>query len=368
MSRINLVIADTDSYYVEGLVKFLGEHYNQELQINYFTENMYLYSYLNSKGASIDILLISPELMADTFDFGTIKLVLILSGGRTEAVAEGLGTVNKYQRGDKLAACVLNAYAEKYPNEIHVRGCEKQARVTAVFSPIGGVGKSTLAIALAVQAAATGKKVFYLNLETIQTTPVFFNCSAEKTLSDVLYFVRDKNKALPIKIEGVKQVDTYTDIHYFSPPESISDLEEARPEELAQLVSQLKTMNKYSTVIVDMSCSLDKKNLSVLGGCDEIMVPFDQSSASGIRIQSFIRELRIMDSRFQVKLRDRCLPVLNKYVPAPDMYHEAMEFDGVPVEYRLPRTQALFSQRDGRLTINLNNTFGELIGALAERI
>ena len=64
------------------------------------------------------------------------------------------------------------------------------ARVIAVYSPIGGSGKSTIAAGLSVQCARRGMKVLYLNFERASCTSAFFNPGQGVNLSRVMLSIK----------------------------------------------------------------------------------------------------------------------------------------------------------------------------------
>lgn len=367
MPKINMVIADPDKHYVESFIRFLSESYSSKIQLNYFTESSYLYDYLENRGQKADILLIGSALLNPSYDLRNAGLVVVLSSGSVETEEWGYAIVNKYQTGDKLISSVLNLYAEKFPNEIHMANGDKQTKIMAVFSPVGGVGKSTIAVALAAALTSRGKKTFYLNLENIQSTPVFFECANPQTLTEILYFLKDKHKALGLKIEGVKQVDAATGIHYFCPPESVSDIEALTPEELRDLLNQIRGTNKYDAIMIDMSGYLDCCSISIMDACDEIIVLADPGAASRIKIQTLEKELKLVEDRTQISIMEKCTLVMNKCNSPDNAGQPDILMGGKPVVLRIPKTAALACNHVNKSVINSGNEFGEAINKLSNR-
>jgi len=90
--------------------------------------------------------------------------------------------------------------------------------VVAIYSPIGGSGKTTVAVNSAVHCAKKGLEVFYLNLENFQSTPLYFNCKKERNLSELLRCLK-QGRNVAAKIRQIKQKDADYGVHYFVPPE-----------------------------------------------------------------------------------------------------------------------------------------------------
>ncbi len=368
MIKINMVVADADRHYVGGLVRYISKYYGSKVQLNYFTDTLYLYDYLENSSRVADILLIGSDMLNLSKSLSSAGLVVVLSSGRQGKCDSGYAVVNRYLSGEQLLSTVLGLYAEKFPGEMPAAKGEKKTKAVAVFSPAGGVGNSTLAVALAAVFSGKGKRTFYLNLENTQSTPVYFQCHGEQTLTDVVYFIKDKHKAVGMKISTVKQVDTATGIHYLCPPESITDLEALMPEELSYLVDQIRELNQYDRIVIDMPSRLDPGSIAVLDACDVILVVSDPGCVSKVKIQRLEKEFRIVGHKTEISLFEKSMLVMNKVQAANDSENPGSLWNGKPAAIRIPKTVPLLHQRDDRYAIYLNNDFGAMIQALSNRL
>ncbi len=320
MWRIKLVIADTDETYLENLVNFFMRSHSGRFQVNSFTKQEYLYKFLQEEEPRADILLVSPDLFTAPIPENRVKTVILLTGGRIPSELGHLESVGKYQHGDRLVAGILRIYSESNKEEVFLSDGGKPTRLIAVYSPSGGTGKTTIAVNLCMQCISRGLSSFYLNLESIPSTSSFFTSKNEQNLSHMLFYIKEKNKNLGLRVEALKSIDA-TGVHYFEPQDRLAEVEDMSAEELNVLLGQMKKLNQYDAVVVDMSSSFSRQNLGILKFCDFIVFVLDPALASYTRARVLEKELDILAEKENVHIRDKIIPIFNKY--SPDSFYEA---------------------------------------------
>lgn len=312
LSRLNLIIADTDTAYMESMANYIISNYSKRFQVSSFTKEDYLNQFLEGSNIRVDILLISPELYSRYIQKIEISTVILLTDGRFSEEVEGCHAVNKYQNADKLVTNIIKFYAEDNRDIVFIPEGENNTKVVAFFSPAGGTGKTTVAINFTKQLAEQDIPVFYLNLENIPSTSGYFNVSDENSLSNMLFYIKEKNKNLGLRIEAQRSIDE-SQVHFFPPQESLLEMDEMLPEELALLLNQLKLLNQYEYVAVDMSSCLNKQTAALLKECDSIVLVLNQDKANYIKMKIFEKELQRLSERNNINLVDKVELVLNKY-------------------------------------------------------
>lgn len=358
MPKLELVIADPAEVYLTSIINYLIKHHSDIFNISSFTEQYYLCNFLSDTKKRIDILLISPGLYSDSIPKDKIGTIIFLNDGRMPENLSTYPSINKYLRGDKLVKSVINIFSENNTDLNFVPSVSKSVKVIAFYSPIGGVGTTTISVGCSIQMARRGKKVFYLNLEDIQSTPLFFNCESEKNFSDMIYFLKQNRKNLSLTIEGIRCVDHNYGIHYFSPPSSVIDLNELMPEELEYLIAQLKNTNQYDYIFLDMSSRLDKKNLMIMRTCDEIMIVATQYQISLLKMKSFLKELDILHERDLKDAPKRYHLLLNRYSSQMSQEIENMDLKNINIIQKIPRINNLIIPGEKKFILNMDNEFG----------
>jgi hypothetical protein len=118
MTRLRLIIADTDETYVESLVGYFMLNYSQKFQVSSFTNKEYLIEYLSDENNKIDILLIESNLFSNEIPKENIATIIQLIEERTGSESNGCSTICKYQQGDKIVSDIFNIYAQKENEEV----------------------------------------------------------------------------------------------------------------------------------------------------------------------------------------------------------------------------------------------------------
>jgi len=367
MTRLKLIIADTDETYVESIVEYIMQNHSQQFQVNSFTDKQCLIDYLSNEGNSVDVLLIESSLYSDDIPRQNVANVILLGEEKPEGTEDGFYAISKYQQGDKILSDIFNIYAQKGDGEqLSVTG-DKKTKLVAVYSPIGGSGKTTVATSCAIQFAQRRHKVFYLNLEDFQSTPLFCNCKSEHTLSNILYYLKDNCSNLPLRIEGAKLFDTEYNLYYFAPPESLLDLQDTKPEEMQKLLGEFRRMGQFDVVFVDMSSSFDDRNIAILEACDEILLVIPQDAVSDIKIELFSKEMTILKERRGIDFVDKINMVLNKYNSYMALEVDTAEVCGKSIEYYIPAVPGMNSIKGNNRLMDLQGDFTESIEEIIDR-
>ena len=133
-------------------------------------------------------------------------------------------------------------------------------RVIGVLSLKGGVGKTSVVVALGDALADFGKKVLLIdaNLSAPNLGLHFNTVNPEKTLHDLL----DRTANIRDVIQKLEKFDII--------PASLFNKKEVAPLNLKNKVKILK--RKYDVVLIDSSPSLDEETLAVILASDEILV------------------------------------------------------------------------------------------------
>ncbi|MBR2130943.1 MAG: hypothetical protein IJ955_00145 [Oscillospiraceae bacterium] len=227
-----------------------------------------------------DIVLMDAEMARDA-SFQNANLALLLWDGVTPLSEQVrmLKVVNKYQRVSSIISKVLEYYAE-----VSSRGSgfgRTRGVITVVWSPIGGCGKTTAALAYAAKNAADGKKTVYLNLENFCSTPVYFPENG-KSISTILGRL-DSN--VELLLQSIRQQDSGSGIYYFSKPENYDDINALTENEFALLTENCA--EGTDEVVVDLSSDWNGKIKKMLELADRILLVMDTSNASQPKWEQF---------------------------------------------------------------------------------
>lgn len=377
MGKLNLVVVDRDGEYVHSLLDYLMTEHAHQFLVSSYTEEKELASFLTEeeKTANCDLIVTSGDYYQQIK--AKVKcMVILLDDGKSKIKEKVERAINKYQYGERIVADILKLYTEEIATQEEVLSdCDffdnkGKAKIIGIYSPIGGVGKTTIAVGACIQSAWEGQTVFYLNLENTPTTPLYFRGEQEKNLANVLYYLKGNKNKLALQIESSKCVDPLYRVHYFKPPDSIIDFNEDVTIELRSLLQILKTSQQYERIFVDLSSEINKNNLAVLKACDALILVAQDNMTSVIKLKGLYKEIRILFSpEKSEELLKKCNLVLNKEfgVASGDVIAQNMPEvinNEKRVIARIPMVKHLVTLQEGLYKIDLNSGFGKAIHQL----
>ena len=279
--RIKLLIATADVDYAEHVSNTLSERHGEDFEVSVCTSASRLRDLLAAN--RFDAALLESGFF-DAALLGAVPLPLLLID-ETGAIATDEGSLRKiakYQRVSSLAGKVMEYYAEVSVGIGGLGG--RRARITAVWSPAGGTGKTTVALAYAANRVSAGRQAVYLCLENFTSTPVYFKESGasisklfEKLESNVQMFQK-----------GIKQQDAGSGIGYFCSPENYDDVNVLTAEDLERLI--LACAEDADDLIVDLSGQCDRRTQRILCLADTVLLVCDPSAAAQAKMLQFIRQ------------------------------------------------------------------------------
>ena len=365
MAKLNLVIADLDERYTRGLSDYISANHSTAFLVSCFTNPDSLIKYLGQQPRA-DVILISPDFYDTTVGYSNIKLKIMLSTGFLSQEYPDFQVLSKYSTGEKLLGEVVHLYSKLNPSELRLSPYSKNAELIGIYSTAGGAGKTTIAAALSMECAELGMHSFYLSIESIQSTGMFFNINGKRNLSYIYYYLKEKSKNLPFLMDGIKSTDADNGVQYFNPPESPLEYEELNSDEVEQLIQGIKGIGCYDFVFIDMSNTFDIKNYKIMELCDRIVFVTLQGPIAMHKDKILHNELIKLSDTDRDSVSDKFITVINRYKNAD---YESFEYskDATPAILRIPEYSRVLINEGGRLVIN-DEGFRKAISQLMKEI
>jgi len=275
--KIKLLIAIAEVGYADYLSGVLAEKYAEIFEVGICTTAERLEGTLVS--GRYDVALLDPDFLPAA-NLDAVALPLLLIGDKEPAIECGLKVIGKYRRISSIAGGILEYYAEICE---HSGGFgAKKARVTAVWSPSGGCGKTAAALAFAANRAANGRQAVYLNLENFACTSAYFQ-GGGKSISKVFEKLESN---VGMYIAAIRQRDDDSGIFYFSEPENYDDMNILTAKDVETLVGACA--EGADELVVDLPCQCGQKTQTVFALADTVLLVCDRSAASRVKLSQFL--------------------------------------------------------------------------------
>lgn len=310
MVRLNLLLADQDDYYLAQLANYIQSRHSNSFSVSYVTSEGHLKEYLGRHREALDILIVSPSFAKGLYT-GTQTTVILLSDGRLESEDVEHPVLEKYQRGDHLVSRSLQIYLEQNPKRRFINTSPGSNKLIGVFSPSGGCGKSLLAAGLSAIAHHHGKRAMYLNLEGCESTGAWFPKGCSPSISELFYHLKEGAPQLSLKLEALSYRDPVSHVQSFMPADTLLDFNELTEADYELLAEELRKAGGTDVVFVDLSASVDSKNLKILELMDLVLLVTTDDTASQTKVGQFLVQLPTLERKRNVDYSGKTVLVQN---------------------------------------------------------
>ncbi|MDR2598657.1 MAG: hypothetical protein LBC73_00075 [Oscillospiraceae bacterium] len=306
--RTKILIAVNDKTYTNHLTEYLTENYSDIIEADVINEPSCLTEQIET--FRYDVVLID-ESFIDEITQDCAKLIILLWSEQSNIDNhKGYKQIHKHQKISKIISEIFEQYSKVSIGIPNIN--RKIANITAVWSPAGGVGKTTVAYLYASKKAKDNKKVMYLNLESFSTVPVFFKDKG-KSISDVFEMLNSETGDIKMLIQSL--CSTKNGITYLNPPNNYDDLCVLSAENIYELVLVCSEITEE--LIVDLSCECDTRTRQIFALASEILLVTEASETAKTKLSQFITQNNVFEN-----IKDRTTIVTNKGAIIDESYTE----------------------------------------------
>ena len=297
--RIRLLLADNDVSYAEHLSRTISAQHADAVDVSVCSTAERLAELLETQ--RFDAALLGAEMVGGA-DLRNVHLPLILWAEEEDAdeIEREYKKIRKYQRVSSIVAYLLECYARVSLNSGESE--LKRAKTTVVWSPAGGVGKTSVALAYATKRSLEGKQVLYLCLESFSSSPAYF-AETGKSISAVFEMLEAQEGNIKMLIRSIRCSDG--GIGYFCKPVNFDDMNILSPENLAALVDACSELAEE--LVIDMPCICGERERRIFDVADKILLVADSSATAFIKLSQFTSQHNVF-----TRIRTKTELVANK--------------------------------------------------------
>ena len=290
MRKNIFAVCDLEADYARNFMDYLNQKKNIPFEIQAFTTVESLVAY--GKENHIELLLISGKAMCREIQELEIGKIVVLSEGVHAPELDLYPAVYKYQSSSDVIREVMACYGEEkalLPVQFPI--LKKTTEILGVYSPLGRCLKTSFALTLG-QILARNKAVLYLNMEEYSGFENLFGKTFAHNLSDLLYFVRQENQNLVMKMNSM--IQTVNNLDFVPPVQAPYDIRSTSWLEWERLLQEIVRHSAYEVIVLDIGNGIDEV-FQMLDMCKSIYMPVLSDKISVSKIAQFENMLRIWD-------------------------------------------------------------------------
>lgn len=332
-----MVLASGDPQYIEAVLDYVnGSEFERRVQITAFSRLEAFEKFMSQEGQRPDLIAAEPAFAEVCLHGGkegdpvtTAPLILLSETGREEGYTQ---VERKFQPLPELLTALLKRAAGE-DGEAALRGGEAPVQVIGVYSAAGGVGKTTTALQMARMLTGLGAKVFFLNLESVQSSLTEDNRGPQGDgaigLGGLLYELKAsaEQKRLPEKsVSRFAVKHSWTGGETFPGAANLRELLEMTKEDTIRLLDYIALNETYDFILVDMDSFVDGRSEGMLERCDRLIWLLEDDDRSMAKSAAWLTYLEHYEKSIYQLLRRKTVFVLNKFdgfmaahLPRPEM-------------------------------------------------
>ncbi|MCI6693201.1 MULTISPECIES: AAA family ATPase [unclassified Clostridium] len=297
MKRLTLMLLDYDDAYLSRLNDYISNMYKGRFEISCFTSKDILLDQIKDL-RNKDILIVNEEFYDESLESLGIKVILQLVEEDIDTTNESK-LIHKYKDINNINEKIINLYKESNSEDlVRINSNNAETRIVSIYSPVGGSGKSSLAAGISIALSELGKEVFYLNLEDIQSTSLYFESRQFTSLSDVIFEIKDRADNYVQKLVAGIGIDEETEVSFLNPTENILDIEDMNEEDIRWLLEGIVKTEKYHYIIIDMGSKFNSLYNLVLNSSNYIITPLLNNEISRIKLEKYVSDINNLEKYF----------------------------------------------------------------------
>lgn len=336
MIPVKIVMVVQESEYIEALLHYVhSSDFGDKVQIKAFTQKEHFLQYMNNGNERTEMVVGEAVFLECWLQQGEQDVPWMVLEETGESSLEGPVLV-KYQPLSQLLSAILEL--SRSQGSRAMEGRSGTTAIIGIVSVIGGSGKTTTALNMAKQLSACGLSVFYLSLETINSSAVFpsrsRNREGDQGLSRLLY---EMKAAQEVKSSPVLSITPYVVRHegikadMFEPLKHMKEWIQMSKLDTCQLLNLVGGSGHYDVMIVDTDSGAGERFDAVLETCENLVWLLLDDLISMYKNGQWLSFIEKSNPSLYVDIMGKSKFIVNRYVgslanPLPSLVGE---MDGV---------------------------------------
>jgi len=283
--NITIAIADSDRDYVERIAEVLQQY--AELTIHVYTNGDRLQAAMESK--RFDVVLFDPDISREKLSFAnvTFPVCLYSDEAHNRGLYADLAKVEKYQRISNIYKEIVREYADKAGYSADFDHSQNTV-IAAVYSPVGGSGKTTIALAVASRLVSMGKTVLFVSAEQLSSS-LYVNPKQEDGITALVEVAADERVNFELKVKGLMK-QGLNGMYYIEGFDKIVDYDAVTGSEISDTLDKIRRCGLCEVMVVDMESNLDPVGRAILALADHVAVVEKPGELSAMKMKLFAQQ------------------------------------------------------------------------------
>ena len=302
--QFHLVVVDTEQQFLPYTEEEIIRRYAENMTVQFLTGKEAVTEFF-SEPRSINVLVLEKDSYGEFLKEHAVRHTLILAE-EVETEEEWPDTVEVLMKYVPVAEIFLRIEELLQEDGIlkkEVREEEQRnTRVIAVYSPIGGCGKSLVSYALAKKLRKLDQKVLLVGCDPVQSASVYFptDSYAKEKLAEKL--IHPDGETYWTILQSIEQ----SEISYLLPFEKNLTTLDIGMQQWEVLLTVLCEKRDFDYLILDVGTLLNRELASLLSKADYLILLTETNLIANRKMQKLLRDSELLP-------KCECFLVANEY-------------------------------------------------------
>ncbi len=305
MRRYNVLIAEENIEYISSLELLLLTHEDKSINLEIITDEEYLQKFLNLS-SKIDCLIIDENWFENEIfrhQIGNIFILLEKSERKNSSYSDNnIEIIDKYAGVREIFHKIIGKLDLPTDDRNIEKNKSKTTNIILVNSQIGGLGKTTISYALALQLSELNRSVLYISLDSLQKNQIPLEVK-EKIPDGIDCLLKARDEKFT---DYMDKLVKHFEFDYFLPWNGSRMALNLDEDDYEYLIDIIKNTHKYDYIILDSENGLNRFTLRLMSKCDDVFEIIDQTYCSEIILHDMRKEIRVSEN-------DKFTYICNKY-------------------------------------------------------
>lgn len=309
--QLVIIIADTEETVVDTIeLKFLQEM-KDNVKLEVITDPEYFKTFFSTPRTA-DVLAVGEDLYDESLLRHDIKhriRILSRNSDCAEEETERIKPVYKYSTSQEIYSALTVPWK-------HEGSMKQKSKLVMVYSPIGGAGKTTIAVGISSALSPMGR-VLYINAESMNTFGVFLEKeNQENSLPGAAYEsmnVSNKNLYSDMKQFFATNGARGNSFSYLPPASNSVASSGGDVAALYKLGLEARASGDFDYIIVDVDSAYTHDKGMLMTNADKVLLIYEQDKISAYKMDKLQRNISCSDT-------EKYIFVCNKFESAKMNY------------------------------------------------
>lgn len=299
MSKFQIVIADTNEQYLSTIEYKILKELDDKVDLEIITDVNYFNQYFSTPKTA-EIVAVCEEMYTKELQKHNINHLFVLAESNDNDFTADLSVkrIYKYTGIKEIYNELIYESIEKIDSDENEN---KETQIIALHSAIGGSGKTSLSLGLALNLVQNHKKVLYVSTESIQDFAYYLSDQSMLGNEAIREIRKDRQQIYP----NIRHMVRNEGFSYIPPFQSTLDIAGLDFSIYDNLIMTAKNSKEYDFIIVDMEAGYAEERMRILNAADRVLMVLQQDEVSIFKTQRLLDNIDLRDSEKYIFICNR---------------------------------------------------------------